>query len=935
MSDDLAQKIAAIEANRDLFGDEQTDKLIATLRASVPLQPPKPAVAMQIDAKDATVSNVKMVNAEHYHEAPSDPEATKAESALRRYVRRLAGDCATLPLGMLDATDAVSNQGVKLAQVYIALNTTTHPDAQSRRDQRDDSPPLSALAAVNRSRCTMLLGAPGYGKSTFVNHLSATLAQAWLMPTAERPTQPLPEWTHGVLLPVRVILRDWVAQLDIASAQTIIKKASNQAVLLLKDFLRHHLAAWDCADALPLIWDMLDTGTALLLFDGFDEVVGAGLPIIAASISACMNVFATTRTLVTCRVLDYQEEPLRQLSAVTTHTLADLTDDQIQAFVAAWYHEYGTNREVLPHLIGQRTDSLQRAISARPELATLARSPLLLTIMAIVHASRGTLPDSEALLYKECIEILLLRWRQYDPDKVDLLDRLNIPKFGRKELFDLMARLGFLSHDQARRDASSDAPADLSKQTIIETLTESLKPYLANEEQRDHAATMILHAVARGNGVLLQRGPQVYAFPHRTFQEFLAGYHIAGQANKKSLVRERASQIHWHNALRLMVSFRVLESNDVEFPADLVELLSQRDALSQTLAGELLTIIGYENLVTYYATEPKLADELWQTTTTLMQTLATSRDSTRIPASQRVRAGFAHGTLAWGKTDQLTTPEPVYRVIDQRIPFAYLNTPHQHDEWWQMAVEQYWCHVPTGMFWFGQDQQNLHQVTLGYDFAIGRYPVTNAEYARFIADGGYTTQRWWTAQGWAFLQPGGHRYDDQSVAITLPRLWHHVAYNQPTQPVMAISWYEALAYCAWLSVQIGRPVRLPTSLEYERAARHTDQRPYPWGDTITPDHANYNATEIGRPSPLGCFPLGDAVCGASDLKGNVLEWLATAYEDDPNPAPLADADPNSVVLLVDGAYWRKSEQMFCGARYWSIPISGYNDFGFRLVSPCA
>ena len=918
MSDDPAKKIAELEAQ------------IAALRAAAEAPPAPPPIAQTINATNAAqLENIRLINTQHYHEA-NDSAEQAARDALRVYVQTLAGACNSSALDGLDHTDAATDDGVKLAHVYIRLNTTTRveaSEAQTSRREAGEAPPLSALAAVNQARCTTLLGAPGSGKSTFVNHLAWTLAQAWLAADPAPTLATIPEWHHGVVLPLRIVLRDWAATLD-------LKRIKKGAAALLHPFLKQHLKTWECAAALPLLWTMLHDGRALLLLDGFDEVVGEALPIIADSIAELAKSCPATRLLVTCRVLDYNQEKVRQLTGFASHTLAELTDEQINQFIGAWYAEYASNRHKPRHDMAKKAAGLQATIQSRAELQPLARSPLLLTVMAIVHASRGELPDSRALLYKECIEILLLRWRQNDPSKVDLLEKLGLPTVGRKELFDLMARLGFVAHDAAQRNADQRGPADLSKQQVQDVLTDGLKPFVANEEQRDHAATTILYALAQGNGVLLQRGPNVYAFPHRTFQEFLAGYYIASQFDKKRLVRERASQIHWHEALLLMTSYRVLESNDVEFPVDLVDLLIGRDALAQMLAGEMLLTIGRGRLESYFTSEPDEAHDRWGRTAAQMLALATTRDSAHVAAAQRVRAGLAHGSLAFGTLETLAVPEPLFPVPDPRLPFAYLGTPYQAEAWWQPAVEQYWCRCAAGPFWYGDDQAQLKQVALDDDFAIGRYPITNAEYARFIAADGYSTRRWWTAHGWAFLQPGGHRYDDQEQPITLPRLWDNAAYHQPTQPVVAVSWYEAVAYCAWLSEQLGCTVRLPTSLEYERAARHTDQRPYPWGAAKpTPEHANYDQTTIGQPSPVGCFPLGAAANAASDLKGNVREWLATAYGDAANLQPLADSDPNSGVLLAEGAFWSSTDVLFCGARYRFYPDVRSDNFGFRVISP--
>jgi formylglycine-generating enzyme required for sulfatase activity len=256
----------------------------------------------------------------------------------------------------------------------------------------------------------------------------------------------------------------------------------------------------------------------------------------------------------------------------------------------------------------------------------------------------------------------------------------------------------------------------------------------------------------------------------------------------------------------------------------------------------------------------------------------------------------------------------------------------------------YWCPVEAGTFWYGAKQNKLQQMRLDYDFQIARFSVTNAEYARFIAAGGYTQQEWWTEQGRIYISPeGARRFEPDSLkgkAITQPRLWEHSAYNNSAQPVVGVSWYEAVAYCRWLTQQghaqgwlpAEQEIRLPTSLEWERAARHTDQRPYPWGsEEPTPERANYDATEIGRPSPVGCFPAGAAVCGAQDMAGNVLEWLATPHSQSAQEEPEKDFTPGGLVLFTWSAWGFGGRELLCGPRGRSIPYNWGGYLGFRVL----
>ncbi len=223
--------------------------------------------------------------------------------------------------------------------------------------------------------------------------------------------------------------------------------------------------------------------------------------------------------------------------------------------------------------------------------------------MAVVHAGKGRLPDARALLYYECIDLLLLRWRQ-EPGHPDVIEQLALPQFRASDLLALMARIGFAAHEAAARDSGqAERPANLGREQVQRLLEETLAPYSAGDPvRRDTLVSQLLHAIALRNGLLLkQSGEQgeSYAFPHRTFQEFLAGYHLKGQRDYRRLCLERAPQTHWHEALALMVGYQVLADRELEKPLDLAERLLVRTPAEQALAGELLVLIGRERAASY------------------------------------------------------------------------------------------------------------------------------------------------------------------------------------------------------------------------------------------------------------------------------------------------------------------------------------------------
>ena len=197
--------------------------------------------------------------------------------------------------------------------------------------------------------------------------------------------------------------------------------------------------------------------------------------------------------------------------------------------------------------------------------------------------------------------------------------------------------------------------------------------------------------------------------------------------------------------------------------------------------------------------------------------------------------------------------------------------------------------IPAGSFTMGTDtepwaldnERPAHQVELAA-FLLDTTPVSNAAYQRFIADGGYRDERWWTPEGWEHRNRAG---------LVAPLFWsrdggqwlrRRFGVTEPVpgdEPVLHVSWYEADAYARWA----GR--RLPTEAEWEKAARHDPasgrSRRYPWGDaTPGPEHANLDQRHL-RPAAAGSYPQGASPYGVRQLMGDVWEWTASDFRPYP------------------------------------------------------
>ncbi len=224
-----------------------------------------------------------------------------------------------------------------------------------------------------------------------------------------------------------------------------------------------------------------------------------------------------------------------------------------------------------------------------------------------------------------------------------------------------------------------------------------------------------------------------------------------------------------------------------------------------------------------------------------------------------------------------------------------------------------WMKVPAGEFWMGsnkmdRDERPLHRVHLD-TFHIARVPITNAQYKPFVKATGQ--------------EPPVHWEDGR------------VPPGKETHPVVNVSWYDAMAFCEWLSGVTGKPITLPSEAQWEKAARGTDGRKYPWGnEEPTPDLCNFGKN-IGDTTPVGKYsPQGDSPYGCVDMAGNVWEWTRSLYKDYPydptDGRESLEADTRRV--LRGGALNLAADIVRCALRYyWYYPDYRYN-YGFRVVA---
>lgn len=887
------------------------------------------------------------------------------EDLLRGYYRALAQECRRLPLGIVDPRFAQpgAKGEVSLVEVYTDLDVVSVPRAADEvasrwgwrlaRGEGGERTPLLQAIAEPSARRLVLVGDAGSGKTTFVNYVTYGLAEA----LAGGTPPPLPDALRGVL-PVRLILRRaarWVPENGPRGCADLLWRA------LCAD-VAERLGEAAAERLVPALQQRLLRDGGLVLLDGLDEVPEAARRrrCLLESIQDFVAPLPADKTcvLLTARPYAYAD-PRWHLAGFPVLALAPFDREQVERFVDRWH------RAVQPALgwdqvtAEARARRLSQALfqSERAYLADLAARPLLLTLMATLHSSWGQLPDDRADLFEETVKLLLSRWQQnrrVEGSDGQILQEPELARalgLGEPTIRAALEKLAFQIHQrQGGERERVDAPADIPSGEVLSVLT----PLLPD----DVNPKVLLNYLEQQAGLLTGRREGVYAFPHRSFQEYLAVCHVANTepdfaARLRDLVWEDVDW--WREAFLLGVgkkrqgglgdAVNVINTLVPEGP-DSVDAITPRHWQAAALAGAALLELRRLNQV---ADQPHYRAIIKRVKTWL-------------------RVLVEQGHLA--PRERLAASDVLGRLGDPRPGVGVISGTDIPD----LA----WVDIPAGPFTMGSPAEDrdaydaekpAHRLELPA-FRIGRYPITNTQYRPFVEAEGYHQEQWWTEIGRAWRRGAEADlsvidFDDEDLKKRYadwlarrpaarrdrPFWWDDPQWGAATRPVVGVTWYEAVAYCHWLTARLREAgklarnacVRLPNEAEWEKAARGPDGWRWPWGNGWEEDHANTEEAGLGQTSPVGLFPKGASrPYGVHDLAGNVWEWTGSLwgrtsirrpdYRYPYDPRDGRNPEDASSPFVVRGGSWFNDRLTARGAtRGRLLPVLFNDGLGFRVV----
>ena len=753
----------------------------------------------------------------------------------------------------LEGVQVTGSSDLKEVLLHRESFISKGPDQEERRHVTA----IEAIAALDR---VVVLGKPGGGKTTLVRNLVSQLVHRKLGLASREET--MQGWGPHLLLPVHIVLRQF--------ASWIPEERLEPSESLVWDYLDEICHQWGCKEIQSHLKREILEGRAIIFFDGLDEVAEKDAQAKRSVITETIRLFSSqieSKVVITCRTYAYTKNDAWRLDEVffPIVTLADLNPEQIEAFLKVWYKNWGPLKGWEKEKQEAEAALLNDQISKLDHLRNLAETPLILTLMAQVHARTG-LPNNRADLYDKAVNLLLARWEnRLVRDEIGTADpgmvmRFNIPL---GNIRTVLAEVAYEAHqNQESQENRSQQAANIPRYNLLKTFEERLEIDIGE-------AGNILAYIQERAGLIQAQDQDTFSFPHRTFQEYLAATHFHVESDATNIMIEALNRdLQWWREVFLLWAGTMEQVTSLSYAIE--RIVPVDDELDEKKIRKL-EIVAQAMWETKFLTAQKreASKKAGPFTRILKQVqqelLEGMTDDSNLDAVLRSNSGTALGRLGDPRDEVLTI---------EHMPFSL---------------------IPAGKFDMGlPDDDSLgnakgenfdlsfmlgeHETQLTYDFWMARYPVSVGQFRQY-------------------LEETGSKPEDPDC-LKAP----------DNHPVVWVSWKEAMDYATWaqqylvlhreqilasreIDKTFGKTLRelaggkwrvsLPGSAEWERAARGpSGEQVWAFSGEFDPNKLNAEETGIKGTSPLGAFPGGDCGFGVEELSGNVWEWCRDWFKDD-------------------------------------------------------
>ncbi|ODG98659.1 hypothetical protein A4S05_08150 [Nostoc sp. KVJ20] len=452
--------------------------------------------------------------------------------------------------------------GLKL-NLDLALEETANQQRQQNLvwEQQSSGKKFSAKELLKESTRNkfVVLGEPGIGKTTLMSYFAVMLA--------EQQTEKLGLSADLELLPILIRIRD----LGKAPTKNLLEYVRNFANSIhVKELPKGFFEHW------------LDDGRALILLDGLDEIAKpSDRHEFVKIIQSFLGQYSQNRAIITSRPAGYSREFFGTDEFPHYH-LEKFDNSQINLFIQQWYNSrLPNNREKAQ----ERQESLKKALATQKRIKLLARNPLLLTIIALIHRYDAHLPRQRHKLYEQAVDTLLINW---DVNKGIESRKLNYIQLDDIKI--LMQHLAYWIHSQGE-SSEKEGGTLIDRDELITQLSEYIcesNSQVKSHQAKAEAERLVEHITERC-GLLNEQGQDRYAFVHKTFQEYLAGEEIRDRQSGDfqevlDHIRDYLHNSHWREVLLLLIA----QQNPKNSKRIIDEILQQETPYEEWLHRNLL-----------------------------------------------------------------------------------------------------------------------------------------------------------------------------------------------------------------------------------------------------------------------------------------------------------------------------------------------------------
>ncbi len=805
-----------------------------------------------------------------------------------RYLRTLREETSHIDIRGFQVASGRA-QRFPIDDLYIPLKTLLADESEKPRRGRKDGKgpqphveersPIELHNALKHPKL-VILGDPGAGKTTFLRRIAYGLCNSRLGLGATTTAGTL--GLHEQAFPMLIRISDLVGHIAVCWR----KEQGAPHMENSPAWLAHFMAATSAEGKTGLdrqfFEETIANGRAVVLLDGLDETTTREQrENVADLVTSAAGHFENCRFVVTSRPQAFEGKAV--LKGFTQVSIDPLEDGAIEGFLKRWCSAIftGSDRQADQHCA-----ELLSAVRSRTEIRRMARNPTMLTALAVVHWHEKHLPEQRADLYES-----IITW----------LSRSRERREGRLPAEVCVSRLQELA--LAMQNAPEGRQVQVSCRWAAEQIAGEWTG--ASPRRRAEVAERFLTEEEVDSGIVVARGDDV-RFWHLTFQEFLAARAIAARpepeqrgvlltpANKPSVYLPS-----WREAVLLLAGVLHKQGHRKvdAFVSGVLDEACKGGTLAEQArcAGLLGAAVRDLAAVGYRPADPRYQELLDK-----VMAIFDAQRAKGIDIKVIIEAAEALGQAGDPRfTDGARPGNGVDIPAGEFLMGAQKNDPSKPN------------HDPEAY----DDEAPVHRVSLNA-YRIGRYPVTVGEYLRFVEAEGYTDRGFWAKGGFGkWSAPEG--WEEQLEHLT--------------RPVVGVNWYEAAAYAAW------KGCRLPTEAEWERAARGSEGRRYPWGPKKPdPSRLNCGESKIGCPTPVGVYARGATPEGIVDMAGNVLEWCSDWFSEGYHAKSVASnpqGPPSGSGRVLRGGAWNYIPwSCRCTCRSGLVPDDRFDFIGFRVVS---